>query len=67
MDKALNGPESTLFCRDNGSIRGRPIFFFFRSVPLLLSEIKISILKKMHIGRETGNRLFAQVIVTLID
>ena len=29
--------------------------------------IKISILKKMHIGRETGNRLFAQVIVTSID
>ena len=42
-------------------------FFFFHSVPLLLSKIKISILKKMHIGQETGNRLFAQVIVTSID
>ena len=61
----LNGPESTLFCGETGSIRGRPIFF--RSVPLLLSKIKISILKKMHIGRETGNRLFTQVIVTSID
>ena len=55
-DKALNGPDSNLFCRDTSSI--------FRSVPLLLSKIKISILKKMHIGSETGNWLFLQVIVT---
>ena len=41
----LNGPESTLFCRGTGSIRGRPIFFFC-SVPLLLTKIKISILQK---------------------
>ena len=43
-------------------------FFFFRSVPLLLSKIKISISEKnAHRVRETGNRLFAQVIETSID
>ena len=26
-DKALNGPDSNLFCRDTSSIRGRSIFF----------------------------------------
>ena len=28
-DKALNGPDSNLFCRGTGSIRGRSIFFSF--------------------------------------
>ena len=42
VDKALNRPESNLFCCDTGSIRGRPIFFF-RSVSLLPSKTKISI------------------------
>ena len=56
----LNGPESTLFCRGTGSIRGRPIFFFFRSVPLLLSKIKISIFKKN--AHRAGN--WEQIICT---
>ena len=38
LDKALNGPDSNLFCPNAGSIRGQSIFF--RSVPLLLSKIK---------------------------
>ena len=42
VDKALNRPGSNLFCRDTGSIRGRPIFFF-RSVSFLPSKTKISI------------------------
>ena len=28
VDEVLNGPDSNLFCRDAGSIRGRSIFFF---------------------------------------
>ena len=37
-DKTLNRADSSLFCRDTGSIQGRS--FFFRSVPLLLSKTK---------------------------
>ena len=42
--KALNGPESSLFCPDAGSIRGgvRSNFFFFRSLSLHFSKPKIS-------------------------
>ena len=42
--KALNGPDSSLFCRDTGSIRGGGRSnFFFRFLSLLLSKPKISI------------------------
>ena len=43
--KVLNGPDSSLSCRDASSIRGggRPNFFFSRSLSLLLSKPKISI------------------------
>ena len=42
--KALNGPDSCLFCPDAGSIRGggRSNFFFFRSLSLHFSKPKIS-------------------------
>ena len=40
--KVQNGPDSSLFCRDTGSIRDRSIFFF-RSISLLLSKTKTSI------------------------
>ena len=46
VDKALNGPASSLFCRDTGSIRGRGrsnFFPIFCSVSLLLSKTKISL------------------------
>ena len=43
--KALNGPDSSLFCPDAGSIRGggRSIFFLCRSLSLHFSKPKISI------------------------
>ena len=41
VDKALNRPESNLFCCDTGSIQGRPIFFC--SVSLLPSKTKMYI------------------------
>ena len=41
--KALNGPESSLFCPDAGSIRGGGRSnFFFRSLSLHFSKPKIS-------------------------
>ena len=46
VDKALNGPASSLFCCDTGSIRGRGqsnFFPIFCSVSLLLSKTKISL------------------------
>ena len=41
VDVALNWPDLNLFCRDAGSIQGRPIFFFV--LFLLLSKTKISL------------------------
>ena len=44
MAKVLNGPDSSLFCRDARSIRGGgQSNFFLRSLSLLLSKPKISI------------------------
>ena len=41
VDETLNWPNSNLFCRDAGSIRGRSVFFFV--LFLLLSKTKISL------------------------
>ena len=45
VTKALNSPDSRLFCPDAGSIRGggRSIFFSLRSLSLHFSKPKISI------------------------
>ena len=44
VTKALNGPDSSSFCPDAGSIRGggQSIFFFLRSLSLHFSKPKIS-------------------------
>ena len=38
--EAVNGAGVSLFCHDTGSKRGRPIFFLFLSVSLLISKTK---------------------------
>ena len=40
------------------------MFFFFRSVSLLPSKTKISILKQIAYRARSGHSFFAQVIVT---
>ena len=56
VDEALSEPESNLFCRDAGLIRGRSIFFFF--VLFLFSSQKPRYLfkKELHIERKSANR-----------
>ena len=51
-DKALNGPDSNLFCRDTGSIRGRSIFFPFCSFTSFKNQDIY--LKKLRIKLESG-------------
>ena len=62
VDKALNRPESNLFCCDTGSIRARPIFFsiLFR---YFLQKPRYLFINKLRIERDLDT-FFAQVIVT---
>ena len=53
--KVLNGPDSSLFCRDARSIRGGgQSNFFLRSLSLLLSKPKISIYLRVFVIESLG-------------
>ena len=65
MDEALNGPDSNLFCRDAGSIRGRSIFFF--GLFLYFSQKPGYLFKKeLHIQcrAEMCKQIYLHVFVT---